>query len=96
MADNTPFEQVVHYTCIKCFETYDIDYLQKNADLRTICPICGEIQERPISNELLALRAQVERQGREIKILRQYGNKDCTAQADAALAQIESEKKQGK
>ena len=32
-----------------------------------------------------ALRAELAEAKREIEVLRQYGNKDCTAMADAAL-----------
>ena len=35
--------------------------------------------------ELIALRSEVERLKREVEVLRQYGNKDCTGMADAIL-----------
>ncbi len=61
MNGDTPFEQVVHYTCTECKETYDIDYLEKDTDLKTICPICGKLQRKHDTSpapDLLALLKQ--------------------------------------
>jgi len=38
-----------------------------------------------LENEKIKLQAQLKKAQREIEILRQYGNKDCTAMADEAL-----------
>jgi len=35
--------------------------------------------------DYVALRAENERLRREVEVLRQYGNKDCTRMADAAI-----------
>ena len=41
------------------------------------------------------LKAENERLIREVEILRQYGNKDCTAMADEALASLHKGKEGG-
>ncbi len=37
--ENTPFKDVVWFTCPSCGETYDRDYLDK---IPKTCPVCGE------------------------------------------------------
>jgi hypothetical protein len=50
------------------------------------CAQCGDTGKPPGAESVIAdLRAELAEAKREIEVLRQYGNKDCTAMADAAL-----------